>query len=132
MHAMPHAGERVCDSDAAPRVVALPPRAASTGRVRRLRVLLVCDSLDIGGAERHVVALATALARRGHDATVACSRRGPLDAELVTSGVELFALSDRLVKRRVSVSYAQAMTDLVRAKRFDLVHAHMNASAAAA
>src|ERR671934_2556011 len=130
MHAVPNAAARVSESDHALRTVA---RAAHpTDRVRHLRVLLVCDSLDIGGAERHVVSLATALARRGHDATVACSRRGPLDAELITSGVELFALSDRLVKRRVSVSYAQALTDILRAKRFDLVHAHMHASAAAA
>ena len=127
---MAYAGERVSESDAALRLV--PPRPASTARVRRLRVLLVCDSLDIGGAERHVISLATALARRGHDASVACSRRGPLDTELAASGIALHTLADHLVKRRVSVSYAQALTDLVRAKRFDLVHAHMHASAAAA
>ena len=130
MHAVPNAAARVSESDHARRTVARG--AHPTDRVRHLRVLLVCDSLDIGGAERHVVSLATALARRGHDATVACSRPGPLDAELAASGVTLRALSDGLVKRRVSASYAQALTELVRAHRFDLVHAHMHASAAAA
>ncbi|HEV8469683.1 MAG TPA: glycosyltransferase [Candidatus Limnocylindria bacterium] len=98
----------------------------------RLRILLVCDSLDIGGAERHVIGLAAALKRRGHDVTIACSQGGPLGAEVGASGIALRTLSDRLVKRRVSISYTRLLTELVSGNRFDLVHAHMHASAAAA
>src|SRR5256712_11057907 len=52
----------------------------------RLRILLVCDSLDIGGAERHVIGLAAGLKRRGHDVTIACSMAGPPRAGVGTSG----------------------------------------------
>ena len=98
----------------------------------RLRILLVCDSLGIGGAERHVVCLAAALKRRGHDVTVACSREGPLSSDLDASGIGVRILSDRLIKRRVSISYTRLLTELVGGSGFDIVHAHMHASAAAA
>jgi hypothetical protein len=90
MDAMPYAGERVSESDAALRLV--PPRPASTARVRRLRVLLVCDSLDIGGAERHVISLATALARRGGAARVTCDGRDPVARRILNEyGAVFFA-----------------------------------------
>ena len=38
---------------------------------------MVADSLDVGGAERHVVALASGLAERGHDVRLACSAGRP-------------------------------------------------------
>jgi glycosyltransferase involved in cell wall biosynthesis len=98
----------------------------------RLRILLVCDSLGIGGAERHVIGLAAGLKRRGHDVTIACSMAGPLGAEVVASGIALRTLGEHLVKRRVSISYTRQLTELVGRGRFDLVHAHMHASAAAA
>ena len=98
----------------------------------RLRILIVCDSLDIGGAERHVIGLATALKGHGHDVSIACSSGGPLSTEVGASGIALRTLSDRLVKRRVSISYTRLLTELVRGSRFDLVHAHMHASAASA
>jgi L-malate glycosyltransferase len=47
-----------------------------------LRLLLVVDSLDFGGAERHVVDLAVALRRKGHEVTVACSVAGELSSAL--------------------------------------------------
>ncbi|HEX9269218.1 MAG TPA: glycosyltransferase [Candidatus Limnocylindria bacterium] len=96
------------------------------------RILLVCDSLSIGGAERHVIGLAAALRRRGHDVTMACSIDGPLGHRLADSGIALHALADRLVKRRASISYARLLDRLIRGRRFDLVHAHMHASAVAA
>ena len=98
----------------------------------RLRILLVCDSLDIGGAERHVIGLAAGLKRRGHDVTIACSMAGPLRADVVRSGVPLRVLAEHLVKRRVSVSYTRLLEGLLSRGRFDLIHAHMHASAAAA
>ena len=98
----------------------------------RLRILLVCDSLDIGGAERHVIGLAAWLQRRGHDVTIACSRGGSLAGEAVASGIAVRTLTEDLVKRRVSVTYTRLLSGLVGTRRFDLVHAHMHASAAAA
>jgi glycosyltransferase involved in cell wall biosynthesis len=109
-----------------PVAAARPFRTAS-----HLRVLLVCDSLGIGGAERQVIGLAAALKRRGHDVTIACSTHGELDGDARGAGIEVCAIADGLVKRRVSLAYSRLLTGLVSRGRFDVVHAHMHASAAA-
>ncbi len=97
-----------------------------------LRLLLVVDSLEVGGAERHVVDLAAALRRKGHEVEVACSVAGGLAQRLQEAGVPFRPLTERLVKRRVSPAYARGVGRLLREKRFDLVHAHIYASAVAA
>lgn len=96
-----------------------------------VRLLLVVDSLEVGGAERHVVDLAAALRRKGHEVAVACSAAGELSDLLGAANVPLRVLLDRLVKRRVSVTYTRRLRRLVKEQRFDLVHAHIYASAAA-
>jgi glycosyltransferase involved in cell wall biosynthesis len=97
-----------------------------------LRPLLVVDSLEVGGAERHVVDLAVALRRTGHEVTLACSAAGELSERLAAANVPMRVLCERLVKRRVSVAYARELRRVVEEQRFDLVHAHIYASAAAA
>lgn len=96
-----------------------------------IRLLLVVDSLEVGGAERHVVDLAAALHQKRHEVTVACSATGELSDLLGAVNVPLRVLLDRLAKRRVSVTYARRLRRLVTEQRFDLVHAHIYASAAA-
>jgi glycosyltransferase involved in cell wall biosynthesis len=93
-----------------------------------LRVLLVVDSLDMGGAERHVVDLASALVRAGHAVTVACSRGGSLARSAETAGVTVRSLLHQRVKRRLSLPFAWQLANLIRHERFDLVHAHIYAS----
>ena len=97
-----------------------------------LQLLLVVDSLEVGGAERHVVDLAAALCRKGHEVEVACSVAGGLAQRLQEAGVPFRPLTERLVKRRVSPAYARGVGRLLREKAFDLVHAHIYASAVAA
>jgi glycosyltransferase involved in cell wall biosynthesis len=94
--------------------------------------LLVVDSLEVGGAERHVVDLAVALSRREYEVTVACSVAGDLSESLEEANVLVRSPLDQLVKRRVSAGYARALRRLAKEERFDLVHAHVYASAAAA
>jgi Glycosyltransferase Family 4 len=114
-----------------------PPRnalaASSPQRPSRRppRVLLVADSLDVGGAERQVCELATALSARGYTAAIACSTDGALAGTLPAS-VPVHVLCDQLVKRRFSLPYAWALACLLRREAFDLVHAHMYASGQAA
>ena len=104
----------------------------SAGRYgRALRVLIVVDSLNVGGAERHVVDLALALHREGHAVTVACSVPGSLAEPLEAARIPVRPLLGRIVKRRVSLPYARALRKLLERERFDLVHAHIYASAAA-
>jgi glycosyltransferase involved in cell wall biosynthesis len=96
------------------------------------RLLLAVDSLEVGGAERHVVDLALALHRKGYGVEVACSVAGGLSEPLEAAGVPVWPLTGRLVKRRVSPAYARGIRRLLRGGGFDLVHAHIFASAAAA
>ncbi len=109
-----------------------PPATDAGSPARPFRLLLVVDSLDVGGAERYVVDLALALRRKGYEVTVACSVAGPLSEPLEGAGIPVRPLLDRLVKRRVGLSYARELRRLLRGGRFDLVHAHVYASAAAA
>jgi glycosyltransferase involved in cell wall biosynthesis len=109
-------------------VLAVEPPAPS----RPLRLLLAVDSLEVGGAERHVVDLALALRRKGHEVVVACSVAGSLAEPFEAAGVTVRPLTRRLVKRRVSVAYARGIKRLLEERRFDLVHAHIFASTVAA
>jgi glycosyltransferase involved in cell wall biosynthesis len=95
-------------------------------------VLLVVDSLEVGGAERHVVDLASALHRKGYRVEVACSIADGLSKPLEEAGVPVRPQTRRLVKRRVSLAYARGIRKLLKEGRFDLVHAHIYASAVAA
>src|SRR5215210_7215001 len=97
-----------------------------------IRLLLVVDSLELGGAERQVVDLAVALGRRGYGVVIACSVGGDLSDVLGEVGISVRPLLRRLVKRSLSPAYAWRLRGLLRGERFDLVHAHIYASAAAA
>jgi glycosyltransferase involved in cell wall biosynthesis len=98
-----------------------------------IRLLLVVDSLEVGGAERQVVDLAVALRRKGYRVVVACSIAGDLSAALEEAGIPIRPLLRRLVKRRLSPAYAWRLRRLLLgSERFDLVHAHIYASAVAA
>ena len=107
-------------------------RPATVTPAQPPRVLLVVDSLEVGGAERHVVDLASALHRKGYEVEVACSIADGLSKPLEEAGVPVRPLARRLVKRRVSLAYARGIRKLLREGRFDLVHAHIYASAVAA
>jgi L-malate glycosyltransferase len=96
------------------------------------RVLLVIDSLNGGGAERYVADLAIALRSRGWDVEVACSVAGAWAAPLRASNVPVNVLAGSLVTRRLSLRYVRALRRLLVQGRYDVVHAHLYASAAAA
>ncbi len=97
-----------------------------------VRVLQVVDSLDGGGAERHVADLAGALRARGAEVHLACSAGGVLRRRLDEAGLPVHVLGGVLVKRCADVSYAGRLRQLVDALRPDLVHAHVHASEVAA
>ncbi len=96
------------------------------------RVLLVIDSLDGGGAGSYVADPAIALRSRGWDVEVACSAAGVRAAPLRAANVPVNVLAASLVKRRLSLRYVRALRRLLAHGQYDLVHAHLYASAAAA
>jgi glycosyltransferase involved in cell wall biosynthesis len=96
------------------------------------RLLLIVDSLEVGGAERHAADLASALCRKGYGVEVACSVAGELAESLEAAGVPVRTLTRQRVKRRVSLAYARSIRRILKESWFDLVHAHIYASAVAA
>jgi glycosyltransferase involved in cell wall biosynthesis len=94
--------------------------------------LLVIDSLEVGGAERHVTDLAHALQDVGHVVAVACASGGALLTELQSAGIPVHVLMAGDVKHRVKCSFAWRLRKVVLNAGYDLVHAHLYASAVAA
>ncbi|HEY8685449.1 MAG TPA: glycosyltransferase family 4 protein, partial [Chloroflexota bacterium] len=97
-----------------------------------MRILLVVDSLEVGGAERHVTDLALSLHCSGNDVAVACASGGPLLLELQAANVPVHVLLGRPVKHRVALRFARKLREVLRDGDYDLVHAHLYSSAVAA
>ena len=88
-----------------------------------MNILLLTDTLDMGGAETHVLTLAGELKRLGHSVTV-CSGGGRLASKLRRISVRHIRLPlgsraplDMLLCRA-------ALKKLLKAKKFDTVHSH--------
>lgn len=94
-------------------------------------VLMVVDSLQMGGAERHAADLAIALHRRGVAVVVACSAGGFLAGAIERAGIEVCVLGSRQVKRRLGLLLAWRLRRLIHHRHVRLVHAHMYAGGAA-
>ena len=75
--------------------------------------------------------MAVALRRKGYDVTVACSVSGTLARPLKEVGVTVRPLIGGMIKRRVDPAYVRRLRRLVKVGSFDLVHAHVYASAVA-
>ena len=88
-----------------------------------MKILSVCASLECGGAESHVMSLATALSRISERVTVA-SGGGELAEELVASGVDHVSLG---LSGRSPVGMIKAAVSLFRLigrERYHVVHSH--------
>ncbi len=93
-----------------------------------IKLLMLTSSLECGGAETHVCALARSLAERGHRVTVA-SAGGSLAAELRGAGISHRKLPLNR-KNPISLLYCHlALKSLMRRERYDLIHAHARISA---
>ncbi len=93
---------------------------------------MMLDSLERGGAQRHVVDVVLALVAKGYDIDVAFARPGPLREELVGHGVQCFQLTARSVKRHADREYSNCTFALLQDGDYGLVHSHMYASSVAA
>ncbi len=87
------------------------------------KILMLTNSLGIGGAETHVLELSRGLAAMGYEVTVA-SKGGVFEAPLTASGVRHLTLP--LHKKNplaLSKSY-RALSAFVQRERPDVIHAH--------
>lgn len=103
------------------------PQAEHTRPVkRRICVLHLMDTLNIGGTENQLVQLAVQMQRAGHHVTVGCLRaEGELLQILQRAGIPVVEF--RKKKTLLSFNGARQLLRLaafLRAGRFEVVHAH--------
>jgi len=84
---------------------------------------MLCDSMDCGGAETHILTLASALSARGHELTVA-SRGGRLVGELQQAGARHVTLPLRANSPLALLCCRISLCKLLAREKFDIVHAH--------
>lgn len=89
-----------------------------------MKILFLISSLEVGGAERQLAALAGGLRQRGHDVTVLTFYdRGPLSAEMTAQDVTVQSLHK--TGRWDIVGFAWRLTKAVRDMRPDIVHSYL-------
>ncbi len=88
-----------------------------------MKILQVCSSSRISGAEKHVVVLSELLRRRGHTLHAICPPGGWLPDQLRAAGIPLTEMDMRTL--RGSVRAPIQLTRLIREQGFDLIHAHL-------
>jgi glycosyltransferase involved in cell wall biosynthesis len=90
---------------------------------RRIKVLMLIDTLLAGGAERSLVGLATSLPKDRYDVCVCATRRndGPLLEPLLAAGIRYETLGRT---GRYDLAPFRRLRKLLREERFDILHAH--------
>ena len=89
-----------------------PDRSSGDAVPRRIRLLFVIGTLEIGGAETQLAELVSRLDRTRFDPALCClGETGPLGPRIEASGARLYALGFRGFKQR---SYAASFPHVVR------------------
>jgi glycosyltransferase involved in cell wall biosynthesis len=96
------------------------------------RVLAVIDWLEIGGAQQHLLTLATTLAKVNCDFVVATSGDEPLAETFRGEGIPVRSLARRPIKHRVSPVFTARLARLAAGGEFDLIHSHLHSASLAA
>lgn len=94
--------------------------------VKPLSILMIIDSLNIGGTETHVLALATSLQARGHKVIIGTSG-GPLTQQFTRAGLEVKLMSfqsDNPLYTNYTTLLEQTRA-IVQEHNIDLIHAHL-------
>jgi glycosyltransferase involved in cell wall biosynthesis len=97
-----------------------------------LRVVYVCDSFEIRGAQKHVIGLAAAVQQMGVRCHLAVATGGPFREVAVRAGLSHRVFGLPSVRRRYSGRYVEAIRTYLDNVGADVVHGHIFASAVAA
>lgn len=92
-----------------------------------MKIILLCQSLVVGGTQRQITLLAPALKHRGHDVSVAVFYRdGPFAADLAAAGIVVHDLGKR--GRWDIVGFFTRLRSLVTRQRPDMLYAFLPAA----
>ena len=86
-----------------------------------MRVLLLNDTMEFAGTERHIIELALGLPATGVDVSIACRHRSALWERATVAGIPLHRLEFRSL---ADFSAVARLSALVAEHRIDVVHAH--------
>ncbi|MHB1153806.1 MAG: polysaccharide pyruvyl transferase CsaB [Eubacteriales bacterium] len=88
-----------------------------------MKILMTTMSLDIGGAETHIVELAKELTRRGMNVVVA-SNGGVFVQEIIYAGIRHLSLPLNSKNPAAVWRSYSGLYKLIKTEKFDIVHAH--------
>lgn len=90
---------------------------------KKLKILYIINSLDIGGAENLLCHVLKEIVKRQANITL-CTLygKGKPDEKLVSEGIKIHDLS---LKNKYSIKAAVSLSHLYKQGRFDVVHAHL-------
>ncbi|MCL4370894.1 MAG: glycosyltransferase, partial [Chloroflexi bacterium] len=87
-----------------------------------LRILHVITSLDVGGAQKHLLSLVNGLRRRGHQADVAFFKNPSLLPAFRATGATIFDLSTR---NTLSATPLPRLALLLKRDGYQIIHTHL-------
>lgn len=88
-----------------------------------MKILMTAMTMDLGGAETHILELSLELTSRGHDVTVA-SNGGVYADKLILGGVKHIHAPLHSKKPHDVAKSIKILSQLMQKERFDIVHAH--------
>ncbi len=89
-----------------------------------MRILHISSARSLGGGERHLAGLVSALAARGHEVHVALSPQSPL-AEELSAALPAANILRVPLRNALDLKSALELARIVRERRIELVHAHV-------
>ncbi len=99
-----------------------PPPIPHLPTPNSLRILHVITSLDVGGAQKHLLSLVTGLRWRGHIADVAFFKNPSMTVPFTKSGATLYDLSARAT---FSPMLVPKLASILKQGRYDVIHTHL-------
>lgn len=88
--------------------------------MRRIKLLVVTDEMEVGGTQRQIAALLTGIDRRRFEPVLLYFRNhSPLVDEIAASGVKTIHIAKR---SRIDFPFLWRLTSLLRREDFDVIH----------
>ncbi len=93
-----------------------------------MRILLLCEGMNAGGAETHIAGLCRSLCSRGHAVTLVCNV-GQLAKDLEPEGIRVHWLPKKKNKILCFFYALYEVKKLLKKEKFDVLHAHTRKTA---